>query len=323
MKDYAVWLTETGDVSKFRILEQAHAGPGRGEVRIRQEAIGTNFLDIYHRTGLYALPAYPAVIGVEAAGVIEAIGPGVQGFREGDRVAYAGPPIGAYASARTMPADRVINIPNTLSAHMAASSLLKGMTASLLLTETFPVGKGTIVLIHAAAGGLGSLLVRWAKSLGATVIGTVSTREKAAVAMALGADHLVIGRNGDIVEAVQQLTHGRGVDVAYDGIGGNMLAESLRAVRSFGTVASIGQAGGRPPPIPVDALRSGKTLTHPSIMAWVADINRYHRAASAAITAMERGLVAQIAAEYPLTDVAKAHENMESGRHAGSILLNP
>jgi NADPH2:quinone reductase len=323
MKDYAVWLTEPGDISRFRILEQAPAHPGPGEVRIRQQAIGTNFLDVYHRTGLYALPAYPAVIGVEAAGVIEAIGPGVEEFREGDRVAYAGPPVGAYVSARTMPADRVIKLPDTVSVTTAASSLLKGMTAFMLLTETFPVGKGTTVLIHAAAGGLGSLLVPWAKSLDAVVIGTVSTSEKAVIATSLGADYLVVGRDADLVEAVQKLTKGRGVDVAYDGIGGSMLAKSLRAVRPFGMVATIGQAAGPPPPVPVDALRPGKTLTHPSIMAWVSDPKRYRDAASAALSAMERGLVAQVAAEYPLSDVAKAHDDMESGRRAGSILLIP
>jgi len=323
MTDQIVLLNAPGDVTQFRLQDQPPQSPAAGEIKVRHQAIGTNFLDVYHRKGLYALPSYPAVIGVEAAGVVEEVGPDVSGFKPGDRVAYAGPPAGAYASTRIMAAERVIRLPDAVSAKVAASSLLKGMTAYMLMKKVTQVGEGSIVLIHAAAGGLGSILVRLAKSLDATVIGTVSTPEKAALATASGADHLIVGRGADIVAEVKRLTGGNGVDVAYDGIGGDMLLKSIRAVRPFGTAITIGQAAGPIPPVAVEELRPGKSLSHPSIMAWCADIGRYREAAEAAIAAMERGIVCEISAEYRLADVAKAHEEMESGRSAGSILLLP
>lgn len=323
MPDQIILLNAPGDVTQFRLQDQPSVPPGPGEVKIRHQAVGTNFLDIYHRKGLYALPSYPAVIGVEAAGVVEEVGADVSGFKPGDRVAYAGPPAGAYASTRIIAAERVIALPDAVSAKVAASSLLKGMTAYMLLRKVSTVGQGSTVLIHAAAGGLGSILVRSAKSLGATVIGTVSSPEKAALATSYGADHLIIGRGADIVAEVKRLTGGNGVDVAYDGIGGDMLLKSIRAVRSFGMAITIGQAAGPIPPVAVEELRPGKSLSHPSIMAWCADIGRYREAAEAAIAAMEKGIVCEIAGEYGLAEVAKAHEEMEAGRSAGSILLVP
>lgn len=323
MTDQIVLLNAPGDVTQFRLQDQPPQSPAAGEIKVRHQAIGTNFVDVYHRKGLYALPSYPAVIGVEAAGVVEEVGPDVTAFSPGDRVAYAGPPVGAYASTRIMAAERVIALPDAVSARMAASSLLKGMTAYMLLKKVTHVADGSTVLIHAAAGGLGSILVRLAKSLGATVIGTVSTPEKAALATASGADHLIVGRGADIVTEVKRLTGGNGVDVAYDGIGGDMLLKSIRTVRPFGTAVTIGQAAGPIPPVAVEELRPGKSLSHPSIMAWCADIGRYREAAEAAIAAMERGIVCEISAEYGLAEVAKAHEEMETGRSAGSILLIP
>lgn len=197
------------------------------------------------------------------------------------------------------------------------------MTAYLLLKKTWDVQDGNRVLIHAAAGGLGTILVRWAKALNATVIGTVSTPEKAALARSYGADHLIVGREADIVAEVKMLTDGNGVDVAIDGVGGNMLVKTLRSVRPFGMAITIGQAAGPIPPVPVEELRPGKFLAHPSIMAWCADIARYREAANAAIQAMEAGIVSQTAAEYSLKNVAVAHTEMEAGRSAGSILLIP
>ncbi|MCW0000381.1 quinone oxidoreductase [Pararhizobium sp. YC-54] len=323
MVDQIVLLSSPGETAQFQIQEQRSDPPAAGEIKIRHHAIGTNFLDVYHRKGIYPLTSYPAVIGAEGAGVVEAVGPGVDNFKIGERVAYAGPPVGAYCSTRNIAAERIIKLPDTVSAKMAASSLLKGMTAYMLLKKTFDVRDGHSVLIHAAAGGLGSILVRWAKSINATVIGTVSTPEKAALAESYGADHLVVGREADIVAEVKRLTDGRGVDVAYDGIGGDMLVKSLRSVRAFGMAVTIGQAAGPVPPVPVEELRPGKALSHPSIMAWCADAGRYREAAQAAIRAMEKGIVSEIGAEYSLADVAKAHEEMESGRSAGSILLIP
>jgi len=323
MTDQIVFLNASGDTDQFSIKDQASSPPGEGEIKIRHQAIGMNFLDVYHRRGVYALPSYPTVIGAEAAGMVEAIGPDVVDFNPGDRVAYAGPPVGAYCSTRNIAAERVMKLPETVSAKTAARSLLKGMTAYMLLEKTCDVGDGSTVLIHAAAGGLGSILVRWAKSLNATIIGTVSTSEKAALARSYGADHLIVGRGVDIVAEVKQLTGGIGVDVAYDGIGGDMLVKSIRSVRPFGRVATIGQAAGPIPPVAVEELRPGKSLSHPSIMAWCADIGRYREAAHAAVRAMETGIVSEIGGEFSLMDVAKAHAEMEAGRSSGSILLIP
>jgi NADPH2:quinone reductase len=320
MTDHMVKLLGLGGPENLVMSEIGRLAPGQGEIVIRQEAIGMNFLDIYHRKGTYALPAYPAVIGVEAAGKIEAIGEGVEGLSIGDRVAYAAT-VGAYASARIIKAERVIRLPETITFQTAASSLLKGMTAYMLLHKTYPVAAGTTVLVHAAAGGLGEILVRWARHLGATVIGTVSTPEKAERARTSGADHLIIGRDADVVSQVKALTAGRGVDIAYDGIGGDMLVRTLQCVRPFGTAASFGQAAGPIPPVKIEMLRPGKSLTLPSIMAYSTDLSDYRNAAQAAIEAMRHGISSTIAAEFPLSEAAEAHAVLESGRMAGSLLL--
>ncbi len=323
MTDHVVMLTSPGGVGHFEVRVQEPVFPAAGEIRIRHEAIGTNFLDIYHRKGIYPLPSYPGILGVEGAGVVDAVGAGVEQFREGDRVVYAGPPVGSYCSTRVIAAGRVVPLPDSVPIKTAATSMLKGMTAYMLLRKTYDVQPGTIVLVHAAAGGLGSVLVRLAKDIGATVIGVVSSDEKAVLASSYGADHLIVGRDSDLVEEVKRLTDGRGVDVAYDGIGGDMLVKSIRSVRAFGTAVTIGQAAGPVPPLSVEELRPGKALSHPSIMAFCADIERYREAAARAIAAMELGIVTSIAAEYPLVEAAQAHIEMESGRAAGSILLTP
>lgn len=323
MTDHVVMLTSPGDVGHLEVRTQEPAFPAAGEIRVRHVAIGTNFLDIYQRKGIYPLPSYPGILGAEGAGIVEAVGTGVKRFRDGDRVVYGGPPVGSYCSTRVIAADRVVALPDAVTMKTAATSMLKGMTAYMLLRKTYDVRAGTVILVHAAAGGLGSVLVRMAKDLGATVIGAVSTDEKAALATAYGADHLIVGRDADVVEGVKRVTDGRGVDVVYDGIGGDTLVKSIRSVRPFGTAVTIGQAAGPIPPVPVEELRPGKALSHPSIMAFCADIDRYREAAVAAIAAMERGIVANIAAEYALTDVAQAHREMESGRTAGSIVLTP
>lgn len=323
MNDQIIKLKAPGGVDQFQIEEQRNPEPGRGELRVRHHAIGVNFVDVYQRRGLYALPSYPAVLGAEAAGIVEAVGEDVADFRTGDRVAYAGPPVGAYCSTRNVPAERVIRLPDTVSLKMAASSLLRGMTAHILLEKMYSVHDGSVVMIHAAAGGLGSILVRWAKSLNATVIGCVSTQEKARIAVGHGVDHVIVGRQADIAAEAKRLTGGLGVDVAYDGIGGDTLLQSIRAVRSFGMAMTIGQVAGPIPPVPVEELRPGKSLSHPSIMAWCLEIDRYRESAEIAVRAMERGMIAEIAAEYSLAEVAQAHEALESGRLAGSILLLP
>lgn len=321
--DIAVTLTATGGIDQLQVLERAPQTPGPKEIRIRHEAIGVNFLDIYHRKGIYPLPSYPAVLGAEGAGIVEAIGPEVANLVLGDRVAYAGAPVGAYASTRLLPAERAIKLPDGVASRTAAASTLKGMTAYMLLNRTYAVKPGTTILVHAAAGGLGAILVRWAKHLGATVIGTVSSKAKATLARSHGADHLVVGRDADLVREVINLTAGRGVDVGYDGIGGAMLAKTIQCIRPFGTAASFGQAAGPIPPISLDQLRPNRALAHPSMMAASADPAFYAEAAEALIDAFRLNITAATGEEFALKDAAKAHIELEAGRSAGSLLLIP
>lgn len=323
--DIAVTMIGVGGPDQLAVVADEPRTPGPTEVRIRHEAIGVNFIDIYHRRGLYPLASLPAVLGVEGAGVIEAVGSDVTALRVGQRVAYAGAPVGAYASTRLLPAVRAINLPDDVPFFDAASSMIRGVTAHMLLTKTFPVGAGTVILVHAAAGGLGTILTRWAKALGASVIGTTSTPEKAALAKRNGVDHVVVGRDADLAQEVGVLTEGRGVDVAYDGIGGTTLLKTLACVRPFGTVASIGQAGGPISPISVEELgpRRSLSLARPSVMAYSADLTLYKSGAEAALKAVRSGLCATIGRRYPLAEAARAQSELEAGATTGSSLLIP
>lgn len=297
--------------------------PGPGEVRIRHHAIGVNFIDIYHRTGLYPLPG--AVPGVEASGVIDAIGDGVIDLAVGDRVVYGGPPAGSYATSRVLPGERVIRLPDSVDFDTAAASFFKSLTAHMLLTRVYPVKAGELVLVHAAAGGLGSLLVRWAKRLGAEVIGTVGSDAKAEAAKAAGVDHVIVGRAADFAGAVANITRGRGVDYAIDGIGGETLAKTLACVRKFGMVASIGQAAGPIPPLSVETLGPVRSLSlaRPSVMAYAADTQTYRTAGEEVLEALSSGLIAPIGKRYELSEAVTAQIDLEGGRSMGSLLLIP
>lgn len=299
--------------------------PGAGELRIRHAAAGVNYVDVYHRTGLYPLPTLPAVLGVEAAGVVEAVGPGVSGVAAGDRVAWAGLPAGGYAEARLLPAERAIRLPDGVEPATAASLLLRGITAHMLLTRVRPVGPGDVVLIHAAAGGLGLVLTQWAKSLGATVIGTVGGPAKAEIARAHGLDHAILYRETDFVAAVRQLTGGRGVDVAVDGIGGDTLPRTLDAVRPFGMVASVGQAGGPIPPLAVSEIgpRRSLCLSRPSVFAYMAELATYRAAAMEVLGRVADGLRAGPVTTLPLERAADAHRALESRETSGALVLVP
>jgi NADPH:quinone reductase len=318
-----VELIATGGVDNLKVTDCVAQQPGHGEIRIRHEGIGVNFIDIYQRTGLYPLPL-PAILGVEGAGVVEAVGAAVSDIQVGDRIAYAGIP-GAYAATRLLPAWRAIKLPDDISTQIAAASFLRGMTAHMLLTRTYPVGNGATLLIHAAAGGLGATLTRWAKHLGCTVIGTSSSPEKAAIARGNGADHIIIGRKADIVAQVGQLTQAKGVDFAIDGIGGETLSQTLGCVRRFGVVASIGQAAGPIPPISVEDLGPMRSLSlaRPSVMAYAADQETYPLAAQAVISAIRLGIVQNAGTEYALTEAARAQSDLESGKTTGSLVLVP
>lgn len=323
--DIQVQMTGPGGGDWLEVAANPQQPPGPGELRLRHQAIGVNFIDIYFRSGLYPLPAYPAVLGVEGAGVIEAVGDGVTELSPGDRVAYAGAPIGAYATTRLLPAAKAIRLPEDIPAKLAAGAMLKGLTAHMLLTRTYPVGPGDTLLVHAAAGGLGSMLTRWAVRLGATVIGTAGSEEKAALARAHGAAHVIVGRDADLAAEVARLTDRRGVDFAIDGIGGGTLARTLGCVRKFGTVASIGQAAGPIPPLSVEDLGPLRTLSlaRHSVMAYSAEPDTYRSGAGALFQALRDGVAPEIGAELPLSQAAEAHRMLESGASRGSLLLIP
>ena len=300
------------------------APPQADEIRIRQTAVGVNFIDIYQRMGLYPLP--PAAIpGVEAVGVVTSVGANVTSPRVGDRVAYAGAPVGAYASERNLPAWRALRLPPSIADEAAASVLVKGITAYMLLTRVYPVEAGTTVLIHSAAGGLGQLMTRWARHLGATVIGTVGSELKAAAARHAGAHHVIVGRDADFAREVAGLTDARGVDVAYDGVGGATLAKTLLCVRPFGVIASIGQSAGAIPPVDVEDLgpRRSLMLARPSVMAYMNVADDYRVAAGAVLSAVREGILPSAGTAYRLSDAAQAHADLEGGRSSGSLYLVP
>lgn len=319
-----VHLEEVGGPDRFLPAVIETPAPGAGEVLVEQSFAGVNYVDVYHRAGVYPLPKMPAVLGVEGAGRVAALGAGVTALSVGDRVAYALPVTGAYAQARVAPVDRLIRLPDAVSDEAAAGSMLRGVTAYMLLHRIYPVGPGTTVLVHAAAGGLGLILCQWAKLLGATVIGTVGSEEKAALARAAGADHTVLYREQDFVTAVLELTGGKGVHVAYDGIGGDTLPRTLEAVRPFGMVVSIGQTGGPASAIELSQLgpRRSLSLSRPSVFAYMADVDAYRQAATAFVTLLAEGrLEIRIGARYPLAKAAQAHIDLESRKTVGSVLL--
>jgi NADPH:quinone reductase len=318
-------MTQHGGIDVLRPVQSKLAGPGPGEVRLRHTAIGVNFVDIYQRTGVYSVPGLPAVLGVEGAGVVEAIGDGVTTLRNGDRVAYAGPPIGGYAEARNIAAARLVPIPEGIDDRTAAAAMLRGITAHMVLFRVAPVGPGSTVLVHAAAGGLGLILTQWAKRLGATVIGTAGSRAKADLALSHGLDHVILYRDVDFVAEVRRFTDGKGVDVAYDGVGGETLLRTLDAMRPLGTVVSLGQASGSLPTISLTDLgpRRSLSIARPSIFAYSGIKEFYTPAMHAVFAELERGLRVQIGAEFALTDAGHAQSQLEQGATTGSILLIP
>jgi NADPH2:quinone reductase len=320
-----------------RSLLLAHAGgpliptetpairPGPGEVLIRHTAIGLNYVDSYFRSGHYPVPAYPAILGAEAAGEVVELGDGVADLRPGQRVAYVMPPLGAYTSARIVPANRLLPLPDGITSDAAAAMLLKGLTAHMLLNRVLPPLAGETILIHAAGGGLGQILVQWTKLVGATVIGTAGTPDKEAAARAAGADHVIAYRTEDFVARTRALTGDDGVAAAIDGIGGDILARTLACVRPFGMVASLGQPAGPIPPIDVETLgpKRALALARPSVFAYVADIARYRRAATETLAMMDKGVHAAITGHYPLDAAAEALDALSAGRTLGSLLLHP
>jgi NADPH2:quinone reductase len=298
--------------------------PGAGQVRVRHTAIGLNFIDTYERTGLYVV-TLPAVLGREAAGVVEAVGPRVSQVKVGDRVAYAFNSSGAYSEARVLPAERLVRIPEGVEDRQAAAVMLKGMTAQMLLRQVYRVRKGNTLLVHAAVGGVGSILVQWAKHLGATVLAVVGSDAKAQRARELGADHVILSGE-DWVAKTKAATGGRGVDVVYDSVGKDTFIGSLDSLRPRGLMVTYGNASGPVPPMaPLELSKRGSLfLTRPTLFHYIPTRVTLMRAASEMFDLVSKSVIGvQIGQEYPLQDAARAHADLEARRTIGATVLIP
>lgn len=299
--------------------------PGAGQILVRHGAVGLNYIDVYHRTGLYPI-TYPSGIGMEGAGTIEAVGPGVTDLKPGDRVAYASAPLGAYAEARLMPADKVVRVPDAISDRDAAAMMLQGMTVEYLVRRTYPIKRGDTVVIHAAAGGIGLIFCQWAKHLGAAVIGTVSSDDKAKLAKSHGCDHTIIYTREDFAKRVREITGGAGVPVVYDSIGKDTFEGSLDCLRPRGLMVSFGNASGPVPPFSPAILgaKGSLYLTRPSLVAYTAARTDLVESAKALFDVVTSGAV-KIAVNqtYPLKDAAQAHRDLEARKTTGSTVLIP
>jgi NADPH2:quinone reductase len=315
----------TGGPEVLQWVEADLAPPAAGEAQLRHHAVGLNYIDTYHRSGLYPVPL-PSGIGLEAAGVVEAVGEGVTDLQPGDRVAYAGGPLGAYAERRNIPADRLVRLPDALSFEQGAAMMLQGLTAQYLLRRTYRVQPGDTILIHAAAGGVGLIVCQWAKALGATVIGTVGSDEKAELARQHGCDHAIVYTRENVSSRVRELTGGEGVPVVYDSIGKDTFMDSLACLRPMGMMVTFGNASG--PVAPFDPGLLGKMgslfLTRPSLFAYSARREDLLAMAEDLFAVVLSGQVRlSINQRFPLQDAATAHRELEARRTTGSTVLVP
>ncbi|WP_417812021.1 quinone oxidoreductase family protein [Thalassospira alkalitolerans] len=321
----AVRFYETGGSDVLRFEDVDVGAPGAGEVRLRHEAIGLNYIDIYFRSGVYPAPSLPSGLGLEGSGVIEAVGNDVTDLAVGDRVAYAAQPLGAYAEARVMPAKGLVKIPDGISFDLAAAAMLQGMTAQYLLRRTYRVKAGDTILIHAAAGGVGQIVCQWAKHLGATVIGTVGSAEKAEIAKSKGCDYPILYREETVSKRVMEITNGQGVEVVYDSVGKDTFDDSLNCLKRLGMMVSFGQSSGAVPPVPLKALAPGAYfLTRPSVFQYTATREELLATANELFDVLKSGAVKiDIAATYALSDAKQAHDDLEGRKTTGSVILKP
>jgi NADPH2:quinone reductase len=322
----AVRIHETGGADVLRYEDVELPPPGPGEVRLRQEAVGLNYIDVYHRSGLYPLPSLPMVIGLEGAGVVEALGDGVTALAAGDRAAYASPPMGAYAAVRNMPAARLVKLPEGISTECGAAMMLQGLTAHYLIRRTYRVKAGETVLFHAAAGGVGLIACQWLKHLGAEVIGTVGSPEKAELAKAHGCAHTINYREEDVVARVKEITGGAGVPVVYDSVGKDTFDASLDCLAPLGMMVTYGNASGPVPPLDLLKLSAKGSLfvTRPTLMTYIAKDGDLAAAAAELLEVVSSGAVkVEINQRYPLANVAQAHRDLEARKTTGSTILIP
>ncbi len=322
----AIKLYNNGGPEVLKWEDHDPGSPGAGEVRIRHKAIGLNFIDVYHRTGLYPLPALPAIPGLEGSGVVEAVGEQVNGVVVGDRVAYAGVPPGAYAQVRCIPAHRLVKMPDDISFETAAAMMLKGMTARYLIRGCYPVSSGDTILIHAASGGVGSIVSQWAHDIGATVIGTVGSAEKAEKARSNGCDHPILYSQEDFVENVREITNNRGVNVVYDSVGQTTFMKSLECLQPLGTMVTFGQSSGSVPPLELGVLaaKGSLFLTRPSLMTYTEKREDLLAHANDLLDVVQRGAVKiAIGQTYPLSEASVAHRDLEGRKTTGSTILIP
>jgi len=317
---HAIRINKTGGPEELAWEEVAVGDPGEGEIRLTHTAVGLNYIDVYFRMGMY--PAEPPFTpGLEAAGVVEAVGAGVSDLAPGDRVAYAAPPVGAYAEARLMPADRVVKVPDAIDDQTAAAMMLQGMTVEYLLCRTYPVKAGQKILFHAAAGGVGLIACQWAKSLGVEVIGTVGSKEKAELAKANGCAHTILYNDEDFVERVKDLTDGEGVPVVYDSVGASTFMKSLDCLSPLGTMVTFGQSAGPIPPLDVGVLsaKGSLHLTRPTLMTYTAKREDLVASANALFDVVGSGAVnISVNQTFALKDAADAHKKKPG--HAPAFL---
>ena len=322
---HAIRIHQTGGPEVLCWEQVEVPAPAAGEARVRHHAVGLNFIDTYHRTGFYPLPM-PAGIGLEGAGVVEAVGAGVTEVQVGDRVAYAGGPVGAYAEVRNIPSHRLLKLPDSIDFNTAAAMMLQGLTVAYLLRQTYRVQPGDAVLIHAAAGGVGLIACQWAKALGATVIGTVGSAAKGEIARAHGCAHVINYSTENFAQRVRELTGGEGVPVVYDGVGKDTFAGSLDSLRPMGMMVSYGSASGPVPPLDLIVLSQKGSLfvTRPTLMNYTAKRADLEALGAELFAVVASGQVRiEVNQSYPLAEAAQAHRDLEARKTTGSTILLP
>lgn len=321
---HAVTINQCGGSEEFIYGPIDVPEPAAGQVAIHHEAIGLNYIDVYFRSGLYPIAEFPAVVGMEGAGTITAVGAGVTDFSIGDRIAYAAPPIGAYATDRVMRAEALVKLPDSIGFDTAAAMMLQGMTVQYLIRQTYEVKPGDTVLFHAAAGGVGLIACQWLKHLGATVIGTVGSEEKAELARQNGCDHTILYKTENVAERVKELTDGKGVPVVYDSIGASTLEASLDSLRPRGLLVSFGNASGPITNFNIGMLAAKGSLyvTRPTLMTYIAERSNMLTMAHELFDVVSNGVVnIAINQRFPLSEAAKAHEALESRATTGSTIF--